>query len=148
MKLKINTHVNGSYEQVVSGFNQRLFEALSPPFPPVKVIQFDGCNQGDFVVLRLNFFLFKQNWSSKIIHSVENEEGFAFVDQGIELPFFLKSWKHRHGVLKSSGDVIILDDIDYSTGFLLTDVLLFPALYLQFLYRVPVYKRFFRNPTT
>ena len=60
MKLKIQTSVAKNYQQVWEGFTEDLFNQLSPPFPPVKVIQFDGCHKGDIVELELNFLLFNE----------------------------------------------------------------------------------------
>ena len=145
MRIKITTKVNVSLEKVKEGFTEDLFLSLNPPFPPVKLLQFDGCKTGDKVVLELNFILFKQQWVSDITEDAENKQEWFFVDQGIELPFFLKSWKHRHVVEQHNHRSLIIDDITFSTGTILTDFLLYPALFGQFLYRKPVYKRIFNS---
>lgn len=144
MKIKIATQVKSELKKVVSGFTKELFVKLNPPFPPVVVKQFDGCIKGDKVVLELNFLLFKQEWVSDIIESVEDENGFSFIDVGVKLPFFLSRWRHHHIIKKrEDGGTTIIDDIDFSTGSLLTDLLFYPILYGQFLYRKPIYQKIF-----
>ena len=144
MKIQINTSVSASLTQVKGGFTEDLFLKLNPPFPPVKLLRFDGCKAGDSVVLELNFILFKQQWVSDIIEDNETEEEWFFVDRGVKLPFFLKKWTHRHIVNEDGSGAQIIDDITFSTGTLLTDLLFYPALLGQFLYRKPIYKKVFK----
>ena len=144
MKIKIATQVKSEWKNVVSGFSKDLFIKLNPPFPPVIVKQFDGCIKGDKVVLELNFLFFKQEWVSHIVESVEDENGFSFIDVGVKLPFFLSRWRHHHIIEKrEDGGATIIDDIEFSTGTLFTDLLFYPVLYGQFLYRKPIYKKIF-----
>ncbi len=144
MKLTISTTVNQSWQQVTEGFTEKLFLSLNPPFPPVKLLRFDGCHKGDVVSLELNFLLFMQKWESLITADETGEEHFQFIDEGVKLPFFLKRWTHRHRIEQSGPRTAIIDAIEYSTGTWLTDVLFWPVLYGQFAYRIPIYKRFFR----
>ena len=96
------------------------------------------------MALRLNFILFKQTWTSEITEDAQTDNEWYFVDQGIKLPFFLKSWTHRHLVRKEVKGSSIIDDISYTTGTLITDLLMYPVLLGQFLYRKPVYKKLFK----
>lgn len=148
MRLRLETHVNQSLPAVWAGFNRTLFEQLSPPFPPVQVIRFDGCLRGDVVHLRLNFLLFRQDWISLIVDQQTRDNEIYFVDQGTQLPFFLTFWQHRHRLIRVPGDVaggqtLIVDDVTFRTPFLLTDYLLYPLLWLQFAHRRPIYRRWF-----
>jgi len=143
MKLIIETQVEQEYLQVKKGFDESLFTKLSPPFPPVKLLRFDGSSKGDLVSLELNFIFFKQKWTSEIIEDQTNEKEFYFVDKGTELPFFLKNWTHKHRIIKKGKNSIIRDEIDYQSPFLLLTWLLYPAMLLQFAYRKPIYKRIF-----
>jgi ligand-binding SRPBCC domain-containing protein len=145
MNITIQTSVKASLSGVVKGFNQDLFLKLNPPFPPVRLLQFDGCLKGDHVRLELNFLLFKQDWHSEITESHATESEFYFIDEGRKLPFFLKSWRHKHIIRKENSGAVIIDDITYTTGTLLTDFLFYPALLGQFIYRKPVYKRVFKG---
>ncbi len=143
MKLKIQTSVEKNYLQVWEEFTEDLFNQLSPPFPPVKVIQFDGCHKGDTVELELNFLLFKQRWRSLITDQQSTNTEIFFLDEGVKLPFFLTFWKHRHRIIKNGDSTIIADEIEFKTPTLLTNYLFYPLLWLQFAYRKPIYRKVF-----
>ncbi|MEP1034229.1 hypothetical protein [Ekhidna sp.] len=144
MRIIIKTRVNASIEKVKDGFTKDLFLKVNPPFPPVRLVQFDGCEAGDKVVLELNFILFKQYWASDIIEDYTSDIQWYFIDIGKKLPFFLKSWRHVHEVKSVKSGSLIRDDITFSTGLILTDLIMYPLLLLQFLYRKPIYKRIFK----
>lgn len=145
MHLKLKTKVNQNFLAVKEGFNENLFLSLNPPFPPVKLKEFGGCAKGDKVHLELNFIFFKQDWISEITFDNTSDNVFEFIDEGTQLPFFLKYWKHHHIVEKSEGNQsYIIDDIKFKSPFKLMDFLLFPVLWLQFAYRKPIYKRIFK----
>ena len=143
MNIKISTKVNQSLLKVWEGFNLELFSKLAPPFPPVKVKEFGGCLKGDKVHLELNFLLFKQDWISDIVDQKRTESEIYFIDEGTKLPFFLSYWKHKHRLVKDDEGTLIIDDIIFKTPTILTDYLFYPLMYLQFLYRKPIYKRVF-----
>jgi ligand-binding SRPBCC domain-containing protein len=143
MKINLSTQVNQDYLSVKNGFDETLFSKLSPPFPPVKLARFDGSKVGDLVSLELDFLLFKQQWTSEISESQTTATEYYFVDIGTQLPFFLKKWRHKHRIIKESNNSIIRDEIEFSAPFGLATVLLYPAIYLQFLYRKPIYKKIF-----
>ena len=144
MRLVLHTHVNQPLKQVAAGFNQQLLSALAPPFPRLKLQRFDGSKKGDIVAMELNFGLMKQHWVSKIIANGENEHEWFFIDEGQELPKPLKYWQHRHRLQRlPSGGTRIVDDLTYTTDNKLLDMALYPAMLAQFLYRKPIYKRFF-----
>ena len=145
MKLTIQTSVQQSYQQVWAGFTKDLFTKLSPPFPPVKVIRFDGCLKGDIVELELNFLVFKQSWKSLITDQQTTDVDIFFLDEGIKLPFFLSSWRHYHRIIKDSNSTIIADEIEFRTPTILTDYLLYPLLWAQFAYRKPIYRSVFNR---
>lgn len=144
MRITISTLVNQGRQAVAKGFNQDLFEKLNPPFPPVTLLRFDGSKQGDVVALELDFLLFKQVWESHIIEDGKTKKEWYFIDQGVKLPFFLRYWQHRHRVVQTGTHATIIDDITFETPFILTDYLFYPVMWLQFLYRKPVYKKVFR----
>ena len=143
MNIIISTKVNQNLLKVWEGFNLELFSKLAPPFPPVKVKEFGGCLTGDKVHLELNFILFKQDWISDIVDQKRTESEIYFIDEGTKLPFFLKYWKHRHRLVKDDEGTLIIDDISFKTPTILTDYLFYPLMYLQFLYRKPIYKKVF-----
>jgi ligand-binding SRPBCC domain-containing protein len=146
MNFQIRTAVGQDYRQVWQGFDQDLFGALAPPFPPVRLLRFDGSLRGDQVHLELNFLLFRQRWVSLITDQGEGPDEIYFVDEGTTLPFFLRSWRHRHRILRAGAGAVIIDDVTFASPAWLPSFLLFPALYLQFLYRKPIYQRLFGRP--
>ncbi|WP_266365236.1 SRPBCC family protein [Tellurirhabdus rosea] len=144
MRLTLRTPVRQPLAQVWAGFDETLFNQLSPPFPPVKALRFDGCQKGDVVHLRLNFLLFGQDWISLITDQQETADEIFFIDEGTKLPFFLSSWRHKHRLIRQGNQTLIADEITYRTpGGLLTDLLFYPLLWAQFAYRKPIYKRSF-----
>lgn len=145
MRIRIKTKVEASLKEIKDGFTEDLFLSLNPPFPPVKLKRFDGCEAGDTVELELNFLLFKQAWKSEIIEDHETAVSWHFVDVGVKLPFFLNKWRHHHGVEHKESGTHIIDDITFSTRTILTDLLMYPLLYGQFLYRKPIYRKTFKQ---
>lgn len=144
MKIYIETPVASSYKEVMAGFDRNLFEALTPPGAKVELLRFDGSSLGDIVHLRLKLlWVIETDWISDIVEEGTNDQEAYFVDQGTHLPFFLSAWRHRH-VVKNVGDgSIIIDDIEFTAHNKLFSLLLYPMLYLQFLYRKPIYQKFF-----
>ena len=71
---------------------ERLFNKLAPPFPRAKLLRFDGSTTGDVVEVELQFGLFKQRWQSLIVEHGQDSQSIWFVDEGKQLPFFLKSF--------------------------------------------------------
>lgn len=144
MKISIQTPVNQSIESVWNGFTESLFTQLAPPFPPVNLLRFDGSEQGNEVHIELNLLLFKQLWVSLITENVKTAEEIYFIDEGMKLPFFLSFWRHKHRLVRIAGSTspqtMIIDEIEFSSPF---GVLIYPVLYLQFLYRRPIYKKIF-----
>ncbi len=68
-----------------------------------------------------------------------------FIDHGRELPFFLKSWYHKHNINFLDGNTTeIHDEVQLEMGPL-SVLLFFPGVILQFLYRKPLYKSYFKG---
>lgn len=152
MRLKLTTRVDNDHYSIKELFTSDLFLALNPPFPPVRLLRFDGCKKDDQVALRLNFIFFKQDWKSLITEDHTTDSEFLFVDEGLRLPFMFTYWRHRH-LIRAVGDQKseIVDDIEFKTPGWLPALLLKPALWLQFAYRKPIYRKLLnrkRDPTT
>lgn len=145
MRLRISTAVKSSLQEVEQGFTQELFLKLNPPFPKVKILRFDGCKQGDLVSLELNFLISKQNWVSEITYDRTDSSVFEFVDEGRKLPFPFSQWKHHHIVKTEGKSVLIIDDIDFMAYNKVFSLLVYPLLWLQFMYRKPVYRKVFHG---
>ncbi len=144
MKFSISTSVNRSAKDVLSGFDAELFLALKPPLLPLSLEQFDGCETGDRVKLKLGMKPFEQKWHALITEHGETNDSIYFIDVGEKLPFPLKDWCHRHFIHKNkNGGSVIEDNITYTTGYVLLDVILYLPLYFTFFIRKRIYRQFF-----
>lgn len=143
MKLVLKTRVEQPPSQVWSGFNESLFLKLAPPLPRIRLLKFEGSTEGCLVEVEINFIFFKQTWQSLIVEQGATEQKIWFIDEGRQLPFFLRYWRHQH-LLEADGEgTLITDAIEYRSPAWLLDVLLYPSLWLQFAYRKPIYRRIF-----
>jgi ligand-binding SRPBCC domain-containing protein len=143
MKIHISTPVAQSARRIYEGFDENLFRALAPAFPKLEILRFDGSKIDDEIHINLNVLGWKIRWDAIITAYNETDDAIYFVDEGKKLPFFLKSWQHKHIMKKSDTGSVIVDDITFSSGWWGLDFLLYPALYGQFYQRKPVYKRYF-----
>ncbi len=142
-RIVINTTLPVDFQTVINNFNRELFYALKPPLIPLKLVRYDGEKTGDEVHLEVGF---GQKWISLISDHGATEKEWFFVDEGKVLPRPMHYWKHLHKVLKTDNDTTtIVDDISFSTGSAVLDALLYPCLYLQFAWRKPAYRKFFRT---
>lgn len=144
MKIKyVTTIANKSLNCIKKHWNDELLSAVSPPFPLLKVMRFDGNTRGSKIAVELNFLAFKARIVNEIVEYHENDQIFTFTDVGAELPPFLKSWKHVHTIEQKGENCLITDDVDYETGVSALDLLLYPSFQGMFLYRQPKYKAYF-----
>ena len=155
MKFRIKTRVSQAREIVFEGFGVDLFKALEPPFSKITLHRFDGSKLGDRIELEILLWgILRQSWKNEITEYEKTEKHFFFVDEGIEVPFPLKKWRHKHLVTQElngtkgeksgiESGCFITDEISYSTGTLIIDWLAFPIIWLQFYMRKPIYRKFF-----
>lgn len=143
MNVKIETIIDNDFHQVFDQFNLKLFKALTPPLSRIVVHRFDGCKTGDEV--HADFYLlslFKQSWINKIASDEANKDFISFTDVGEKFPFPLKEWRHTHRIENlGKNKSKIVDDINYSTHWIIIDLFLYPLITLMFLTRRPVYRR-------
>jgi ligand-binding SRPBCC domain-containing protein len=144
---QVRTQVNAPMQYVWSRFDETLLAKLSPPFPQVRILAFDGCQTGDQVSLELNLLLYKPIWTSQISSSEQTENYCVFVDEGIVMPFGLRYWRHAHRIEKNDTETCtIVDQISFNSNYWLLDYLLIPFLWGMIVYRIPLYKRFLTKP--
>ena len=145
MHVTLRTAVAQPPAQVMAGFTRALFVALAPPFPRLRVLRFDGCRTGDRVEIELNTLVARLPWTSLIVDDGQLPDGtLFFVDEGQRLPPPLRYWRHRHLIQPGPGSTsIIVDDLEYRTASPLLDALLYPAMWAQFAWRKPIYRRWF-----
>jgi ligand-binding SRPBCC domain-containing protein len=145
MQLHLKTAVQQDYRTVFNAFDEQLFRRLSPPYPRLKLLRFDGSEPGDMVEVELQTGLKSFRWTSRITERKIADTEAYFIDQGQELPPPLRYWHHRHLITKNGSGAIVHDIITYSTGFKTLDLLLYPLMLAQFSMRRPIYRKVFRR---
>ncbi len=145
MKIVLRSTVNQAFDTVADHFDEELFTFLLPPPFVAQLVKYEGSAPGNIVHIRFNF-PWRSSWISKITSSHRDNNEFSFVDIGVKLPFGLKAWKHRHTVKKvDQSTTAIIDEMEFSTGFLLFNLIAFPVLYLSFYPRKKQYKKYFEE---
>jgi ligand-binding SRPBCC domain-containing protein len=143
--IRFSTNVKQGFQRVVNGFDRELFTALKPPLLQLKVMRFDGCKKGDRVELFMKIGPVKQLWHSLITEDQATNEYWYFIDKGVLLPYPLTYWKHKHAVIAIDGRSKIIDEIKFKTGFILTDIIMYPIIFSMFWLRKPIYRRYFSH---
>lgn len=143
---KIQTKIGAAMPFVWSQFNEALLRKISPPYPKVNIKRFDGCKEGDLVILEINLLFIRVIWSSKISYSKQDDKQSTFIDEGITVPFGITHWKHEHSIIKiDDSQCYILDFVTYKTSNVFLDMILFPFLWGMIFYRKPFYKKYLTN---
>ncbi|GAB2858627.1 SRPBCC family protein [Hymenobacter ruber] len=146
MHVTLRTAVSQSPAAVMAGFTRELFVALAPPFPRLRLLRFDGCRTGDRVEIELDTLVKRLPWTSLIVgDGVQPDGTHFFVDEGQILPPPLRFWRHRHLIQPGpNGGSVIVDALEYRTASRLLDAVIYPAMWAQFAWRRPIYRRWFR----
>jgi ligand-binding SRPBCC domain-containing protein len=140
MNITLRSKVIGDLTTVYNRFDHNLFRYLLPP--GAQLIEFGGSKKGDIVHLKLPL---AGEWISEITEDGRTEDSWYFIDEGRKLPFPLKKWKHKHILHDAGKSTIIEDNMNFSTGNIITDILFYPVLLLSFLPRLWQYKSYFKN---
>ena len=138
MNVTLRSTVKGELDVVYQQFNADLFRYLLPP--GAKLLEFGGSRTGDIVHLKLPI---AGEWLSEITEDSTSQEECYFIDQGRKLPFPLKKWRHKHILRRHGKETIIEDNMNFSTGSIIIDILFYPVLYFAFLPRVWQYRKYF-----
>ncbi len=143
MNLVLKSSVKGNYKNVMAAFDRRLFEALKPPVGKMEIVAFTGSKKGDKVHIKFHSPI-KAEWISDIVEDEVTEERAWFVDVGVQLPWPLATWKHRHIVEKIDKEhSMIIDDITFTGNNFILSMLLYPAIFLGFYPRKKIYQKYF-----
>jgi ligand-binding SRPBCC domain-containing protein len=145
MLLHLKTTVQQDFRSVFHAFDEQLFRKLAPPYPRLKLLRFDGSAPGDVVEVELQTGIRSFRWASLITEREITDRAAWFVDEGQEVPPPLRTWRHKHLVTQHGSGAIIHDIIEYSTGYKVLDVMLYPFMLAAFGMRKPVYKKVFRQ---
>ena len=81
--------------KVINSFHDKSFVKFLITLQPVKIISWDGIEDGKEAVFK--FWLF--GWKTmKVVHKsyVNRDQYLSFEDKGIEIPFGLSTWNHHH----------------------------------------------------
>ncbi len=143
MNIQLEARVKGNYRDIMAQFDRKLFEALAPKQGKMEIVEFTGSEEGDRVHIR---FLspIKADWISLITEDAVSDTEAYFVDEGVQLPFPLSFWRHKHIVRKITEDTsCIIDDITFRGPNALLTLLLYPAIYLGFYPRKRIYRKYF-----
>lgn len=142
-RLSFECHLKTSFEQVAAGFNVDLFRALCPAFPKIRILRFDGIEEGDCVELDMNFFLFHWHWAGRVIAFRYSDQELCFIDAGTRLPPFLSYWHHEHRVDKIADGCCIYDIIHFRPGKGWPEFLVRLMITLQMAPRKNIYPAYF-----
>jgi ligand-binding SRPBCC domain-containing protein len=143
LSFTLSSPVKAPLSHIKEHFTSDLLLKLSPPFPRVSLERFDGCKKDDQVILNINLLLTKLTWSSLITAENDTPEEWYFIDEGVEMPFGLRFWRHKHRVKEVNPlHSLIIDEISFDTGMSFLNYLLFPFLWGMIFYRKPLYKKY------
>ena len=140
INITLRSKVSGELTAIYKHFDADLFRYLLPP--GAQLIEFGGSKQGDKVHLKLPF---AGDWISEITEDGASEDLCYFIDEGRKLPFPLKEWRHTHMLHRQGNNTIVEDNMNFSTGNIITDILFYPVLFLSFFPRVWQYNRYFKT---
>ena len=145
MNIILKAPVKGNYKKVMEAFDRELFEALKPPYGEMEIATFTGSKKGDKVHMKFHKPL-RAEWISHITEDGETDLRAWFVDVGVQLPWPLATWTHRHIVEKvDDNNSIIMDDMTFTGKNFLLTLLLYPSLFLGFYPRKKVYQAYFEK---
>ena len=114
MKIIIKSPVPLPPEQVWEGFNLELLKKLTPGIVQLKADVFEGTQPGCRFEMRVGAFGVLQEWKGLVTQAGQTPGSYWFVDEGVKLPWPLKTWKHLHAVRKSANGSVIYDLIQFS----------------------------------
>jgi ligand-binding SRPBCC domain-containing protein len=144
MNLFLTTRISAPLTHIEENFNRTLFAYLNPPGAKVEIVRFDGTKKGDILVLKLKTPIMKGEWHGSIIERFSDQKQFYFIDVGDELPWPLKSWRHKHLVEKiDQNSCLLSDDVNFSTPSALLDRLFYPFFWGMFFWRRHRYQKYF-----
>ncbi len=84
-------------------------------------------------------------FSSKITEWTSNSDSLTYVDEGVELPKVLKSWRHTHKISESGDGGMIVDELEVEVDPALAAPVIEGALRLHLESRGKAYKRVFEK---
>ena len=136
--------VQADLDQVEAGFDRALFEKVLGAGRLVRVTRFEGLENDAIFEVEFGAGPLSGRWVGQIERKIRDPNEIAYTDVGIELPKPLRTWRHRHRLLRRlKGGTFIRDEIEFSTGTRTGDWALYPVLMGLILARRPIYKAAF-----
>ena len=133
------------FKKGLLAFNDINFVKFLTFLQPVKIISWDGIENNKIAYFKL-WFLYWHNFKVKHKNYKISSNKLSFTDQGIELPLGVKSWNHKHTLVKDGNNFLIIDILDVKhkntlIGYLIFPILIFPIVIRKILYKAYFYKK-------
>jgi ligand-binding SRPBCC domain-containing protein len=139
MNITLKSRVPQDLNFVYNRFDGNLFKFLLPP--GAQLIEFGGSKKGDVVHLKLPL---AGEWISEITEDGMSQDMRYFIDEGRTLPFPLKKWRHKHVLHGEGKSTVIEDNMSFTTGNIIADIIIYPVLLFSFVPRLWQYKSYFK----
>lgn len=146
MKFAVESKITGiDFRKVYDVFDFKLLSDLSPSFMKPEAIIYEGNKRGDRLSFRLHTPFFTTLWEGKVSEEKYAEDEIYFVDEGDKMPFGMRLWRHKHRIIKTDYGTLIRDEVQFDTKNSLLTFFLLPGIWLQFLYRKPLYDKIIKK---
>ena len=122
-------------------FDFRLLAKLSPPFMKPEAKLYEGNKPGHQLYFIIHTPIGGYPWKGKVTEENISENEIYFVDEGIDMAFGMSAWKHKHRLIKTDTGTLVRDEVYFDTKNPLWKYVLLPGVWLQFLYRKPLYEK-------
>ena len=144
MRFTVVTPVSGIPVEIFQKFQRPLLEALVPPWAKITIHRFDGSVKGDKIELNVKLLgLIDQAWENLVTENFESDRECFFVDEGTKMPFPVTFWKHKHRIIGLKSGSEIRDEIEFHCNSIFLEWIMFPVVWIQFVWRKPIYKKVF-----
>ena len=142
MKFVVESKIRDvNIQDVYSVFDFRLLAALSPPMMKPEAKLYEGNKHGDQLHFLIRTPIGRFPWKGKVTEENISENEIYFVDEGIEMAFGMRAWKHKHRLIKTNEGTLIRDEVFFDTKNPVLKYVLLPGVWMQFLYRKPLYEK-------
>jgi len=140
---------NVKVSNVINSFHNKSFVKFLILAQPVKIISWDGIEDGKVAIFKFWFF----GWRiMKVVHRgyTISDQHLCFEDNGLKIPFGLTTWNHLHIVETQKNNVLIIDRVTMTCdnrirAYLIYPIMIFPILLRKILYRIWFYRNKIAN---
>ena len=144
-KVKIK---NIDFDKAKLAFHKYDFIKYLTKFQPVKILKWDGIENGDTAHFKFWFFGWRQIIVSHKDYLNSNNK-LSFTDYSkVCLPLGLSLWKHKHILKKDKNFIYIEDHFEFDHRYKFFTYLLYPIMIMPIFIRKITYKSFFKYNKT